>query len=208
MQALRTILPATLLAGLALATPALAHHPMGGMIPATFGQGFLSGLGHPVIGLDHLAALVGLGLVSARFARVLLLPVLWLVAMVAGTALHQAAIDLPLAEALVAASVIVIGLAAALRPALPLGIAAPLFVLGGLAHGHALAETIVGAEPTPVAAYLLGLVLVQGAVAVGVAHLARHLAGGVAAAPSLRLRLAGLAVALAGVGSLGLATLA
>lgn len=208
MQAQRTILPATLLAVLALATPALAHHPMGGTIPATFGQGFLSGLGHPVIGLDHLAALVGLGLVAARFSRIVLLPALWLVAMVAGTALHQAAIDLPLAEALVAASVVVIGLAAAIRPTLPSSIAALLFIIGGLAHGHVLAETIVGAETTPVAAYLLGLVLVQGAVAMAVALLARHVAGGVVIAPSLRLRLAGIAVALTGVGALGLATFA
>ena len=43
------------------AEPALAHHVMGGRMPATFGQGFLSGLGHPVIGLDHLAAVVAVG---------------------------------------------------------------------------------------------------------------------------------------------------
>ncbi|MCC2653974.1 MAG: urease accessory protein UreJ [Microvirga sp.] len=96
----KTGLLALALAGIAAATPALAHHPMGGMIPATFTQGLLSGLGHPVIGLDHLAALVGVGLVASRFARGLTLPVFWIVAMAAGVGVHLASANLPYAEAL------------------------------------------------------------------------------------------------------------
>ena len=42
-----------------IAQPAWAHHPMGGTLPQTFLQGLLSGFGHPVIGVDHLAAIVG-----------------------------------------------------------------------------------------------------------------------------------------------------
>ena len=38
-------------------TDAFAHHVMGGRMPATFTEGILSGLGHPIIGLDHLAGL-------------------------------------------------------------------------------------------------------------------------------------------------------
>src|ERR671916_3204070 len=116
-------LPKTLLAlalgGLVAATPALAHHPMGGATPATLVQGLLSGLGHPVIGLDHLAALVGIGLVSSRFARGLTLPAFWMVAMAAGVGLHLASADLPYAELLVALSVFVIDIAATLRTSLP-----------------------------------------------------------------------------------------
>src|SRR5258708_39001607 len=41
-----------------LADPALAHHVMGGRLPVTFADGLLSGLGHPIIGLDHFAAVV------------------------------------------------------------------------------------------------------------------------------------------------------
>ena len=37
----------------ALSLPAAAHHPMGGAMPATAMEGFLSGLGHPVIEPDH-----------------------------------------------------------------------------------------------------------------------------------------------------------
>ena len=48
--------------------PALAHHPMGGRMPATFTDGLLSGLGHPIIGLDHLAAVLAIGCLAARIA--------------------------------------------------------------------------------------------------------------------------------------------
>jgi urease accessory protein len=198
----KTRLLALTLAGLAAATPAFAHHPMGGMTPATFTQGLLSGLGHPIIGLDHLAALVGVGLVASRFARGLTLPAFWIVAMAAGVALHFASANLPHAEVLVALSVIAIGLAATVRTNLPYGLIAVLFAAGGAVHGYALGESIVGAETTPLAAYLIGLVAVQTALTTGIAIAARSLAKGSLAAPSLRL--AGVAVAVTGVAALAL----
>ena len=196
----KTRLLALTLAGLAAATPAFAHHPMGGMTPANFTQGLLSGLGHPVIGLDHLAALIGVGLVSSRFARGLTLPAFWIVAMAAGVALHLASADLPYAEALVALSVVAIGLAATLRTTLPYGLIAALLAAGGAVHGYALGESIVGAEATPLAAYLAGLVAVQVALTTGIAYAARYVAKGSPAVPSLRL--AGLAVAITGAATL------
>ncbi len=51
------------------AGPALAHHPMGGVTPATFADGLLSGLGHPVIGLDHFAAVIAVGALAVRAPR-------------------------------------------------------------------------------------------------------------------------------------------
>src|SRR5918998_2047207 len=101
-------LPKTFLAlalgGLVAATPALAHHPMGGTTPATLSQGLLSGLGHPVIGLDHLAALVAVGLLASRFARGAWLPLAWLAAMALGVTVHLGRIDLPFGEVMVALS--------------------------------------------------------------------------------------------------------
>lgn len=186
------------------ATPALAHHPMGGALPTTVADGFLSGLGHPVIGLDHLAALVGVGLLAARFAAGLAFPAVWVAAMAAGVGLHAAAVDLPFAEVLVALAVVAIGLAAARRATLPAAGLALLFAAGGLAHGHALAEAIVGAETGPLAAYLAGLVLVQAGIATGVMLAARRLASGLPVAAEGRLRLAGLAVAGVGFAVLAL----
>ena len=202
-----TILPKTrllalTLAGLAAATPALAHHPMGGVTPATFTQGLLSGFGHPVIGLDHLAALVGVGLVASRFARGLTRPAFWVVAMAAGVGLHLMSASLPYAEVLVALSVVAIGLAATMRTTLPYALIAVLFAAGGAVHGYALGESIIGAESTPLAAYLIGLVAVQTALTTGVALAARSLAKGSLAAPSLRF--AGLVVAVTGVAALAL----
>ena len=199
-------LPKTFLAlalgGLVAATPALAHHPMGGATPATLVQGLLSGLGHPVIGLDHLAALVGIGLVSSRFSRGLTLPAFWIVAMAAGVGLHLAGADLPLTEVLVALSVVAIGIAATVRSTLPYAVVALLFAAGGAMHGYALGETIVGAEANPVMAYLMGLVAIQLALTTGIAFAARRLSSGSFLAPSLRLRVAGLAVVATGVAAL------
>lgn len=190
------------LAGVLAATPALAHHPMGGATPSTFMEGLLSGVGHPIIGMDHLAALLAGGLIAARFGRAFTLPAAWLVAMVAGVGLHLAAVDLPLAETLVALSVVALGVVAAVRPTLPLAAAASLFAVAGLIHGHVLAEMIIGAETTPLAAYLAGLALVQGAVMAGVALAAQRLWAGVTLAAPAQLRMAGMAVAVVGSGFL------
>jgi len=204
----KTRLLALTLAGLVAATPALAHHVMDGQMPSSFVQGLLSGLGHPIIGLDHLAALVGVGLVASRFARGLTLPAFWIVAMAAGVGLHLASADLPYGEAFVALSVVAIGLAATMRTTLPYALIALLFAAGGAVHGYALGESIVGAETTPLAAYLIGLVAVQTALTTGIAVAARSLAKGSLATPSLQLRLAGLAVAVTGVAALALPVLA
>jgi hypothetical protein len=59
---------------LVTAAPAAAHHAMGGRTPSTFMEGFLSGLAHPVIGLDHLAFLVAIGIVVGIAGLSLLLP--------------------------------------------------------------------------------------------------------------------------------------
>jgi urease accessory protein len=201
----KTRLTALTLAGLVAATPALAHHAMDGQTPSTFVQGLLSGLGHPVIGLDHLAALIGVGLVSSRFARGLTLPAFWVVAMAAGVGLHLASADLPYAELLVALSVVVIGIAATMRSTLPYAAIATLFAIGGAVHGYALGESIVGAESTPLAAYLIGLVVVQTALTTGIAFAAQRLAKSSFQVPSLQLRLAGMAVALAGAATFALA---
>ena len=181
---------------------ALAHHAMGGETPATFTQGLLSGLGHPVIGLDHLAFLIAVGLVAAGVARGRLLPAAFVAAMVGGVAVHLAAVDLPLVELAVAGSALLLGVVLALQARLSAAAAAAVLAVAGLFHGYAYGEAIVGAEPTPVAAYLLGLVAVQYAIALGACEAARRLqASGRAASAS---RLAGGAVAAVGAAFLAL----
>lgn len=159
-----------------LCSPALAHHPMGGKTPSTLTEGLLSGLGHPILGLDHLAALVAVGLVASRYASgALLLPVLWIVGMGLGAFAHMNSIDLPAGEILVASSLVLIGAIGVLKPSLPLPALAAIFGAAGFAHGHALAESIIGAETAVVGAYLVGLVAIQAAITVGTILLVRRL---------------------------------
>ena len=148
------------------AAPAFAHHPMGGQTPQSFLNGLLSGLGHPVIGLDHLAAVVGVGILAGLAARGIGPVLAFSAAVIAGVAVHVAGIGLPAGEMLVGLTTLVIGGLVIVRSKLPPLLAASLFALAGLVHGHALGESIVGAEPTPLAAYLLGLFVVQSATAV------------------------------------------
>src|SRR6516164_1437322 len=77
------------------APPASAHHVMGGRTPSTFMEGLLSGLGHPVIGLDHLAFLVAIGVAVGVFGLNLLLPIAFIVAMALGVLLHAGGGALP-----------------------------------------------------------------------------------------------------------------
>ena len=156
-----------------LADPAFAHHVMGGSTPSTFTQGLLAGLGHPVIGIDHLAFLVAAGVAVAVAGLHLLTPILFVAASAAGVAVHVYGIGIPGAEFVVAASVIAIGALIARGKKLSPEIWMALFGASGLFHGYAFGESIFGAETTPLAAYLIGLVIIQSALAIGIAMLVR-----------------------------------
>ena len=176
-----------------LAEPAFAHHLMGGRTPSTFLEGMLSGLGHPVIGLDHFAAVVAVGCLAAAHRAGPGLAIGFVLAMIAGVALHLRGATVPGAELMVALSVIILGAAMLRRAQIALSAALSLFVLAGLIHGYALGESIYGAEPTPLYAYLLGLTVIQSAVALAAMSVARLLARQAADASPLRLLGAGIA---------------
>ena len=178
---------------------ASAHHVMGGKIPTTFTEGFLSGLGHPVIGPDHLAFLLAIGVAVGVGGLNLVLPLLFVVASAIGVTLHVNGVNLPGAEIVVAVSVLFAGFLIARGRALPVSLWAILFAAAGLFHGYAFGESIFGAERSPLHAYLLGLIIVQSALTVGTALFVRRKAGGVSA---IAPRLAGAVII-----GVGLATL-
>jgi urease accessory protein len=178
--------------------PAEAHHMMGGRTPATFMEGLLSGLGHPVIGIDHLAFIVAMGIAVGAAGLNLMLPALFIAASAVGVALHLRGVSLPGAEVLVALSVLLAGAMLARGRAVGGAIWAVLFAAAGLFHGFAFGESIYGAETSPLVAYLAGLVIVQGALATAIAVAVR----GIGAA-ALNTRLAGATIA-----GIGLAVLA
>lgn len=154
---------------LAASFPVWAHHPMGGMTPQTFSQGLLSGFGHPIIGLDHLAFLIVAILLSVALkgaARVVV-PLAFVGATVGGTALHLGATDIAMSETLVAVSVL-IGAVLALTRRYPGALAlSALFAVSGVFHGYAYGESIIGAETAPLVAYLIGFSAIQYAMIVG-----------------------------------------
>jgi urease accessory protein len=158
---------------LATAGTASAHHVMGGKTPSTFTEGILSGIGHPIIGPDHLAFLVALGIAVGVGRLSFVTPFLFLVAMACGVAAHVAALNIPAAELIVAVSVLIAGVLIAFDRRLTASAWAAIFSIAGFFHGYAYGESIYGAEPTPLAAYLVGLVVVQTALAIGIAFATR-----------------------------------
>jgi len=195
-----------LVALLALAPlPAFAHHPMGGTVPATLWEGFASGIGHPVIGPDHLAFLLAAGVLAATLPgrRGLFAILAFVAGGFAGSLAHVAGIGFGPVEALVALSLLAAGLALLWR-GVPAALLPAGFALAGLVHGHAFAEAIIGAEATPLVAYLTALAMMQATIGTGAMLLARHLG---ADAPRLR-GTAGALATLSGAGFLAASLLA
>jgi urease accessory protein len=174
-------------------------------MPATALEGLLSGLGHPVIGIDHLLFIAGAGVLAARFKRGYLLPLVFVVASVSVAGMRYLGVDVGLDELWIAGSLVVLGavMIAAREPAG--GVVAGLFLVAGALHGYALAEAIVGAERTPLVAYLAGLTLIQSAIALAAWRVATWLATHRPRVPFQRL--VGAAVAAAGLVFAGLAAL-
>lgn len=158
----------TALIALLVVDPALAHHAMGGATPTTFWHGLLSGLGHPIIGLDHLAAVIAVGCLAATQPRGALLAAGYVAATMIGAAAHIGEATVPNAEVFVALSVVVLGLIVFRKAPLRRDLAFALFTAAGLINGYALGEAIAGAERTPILAYFIGLALIQTAIALAI----------------------------------------
>ena len=184
------------LATLAVAEPAFAHHVMGGRQAATFGEGLLSGLGHPVIGMDHFAAVVAIGCLAAAHSRGAVLVIGYIVAMMCGVGLHLLGANVPASELLVALTVLGLGAIVVSRRDLAVGAALTLFAIVGLIHGYALGESIYGAERTPLIAYLIGLAVIQSAISLGAMLVARAV---LRRADLMTLRLVGAGIAGIGI---------
>lgn len=183
-----------LAAGLALAAGAALAHD--GDIA---GGGFLTGFLHPILGWDHVAAMVAVGLWGAFLGppAIWLLPVTFPLVMAFGGALGVAGVPIPGIEAGIAASALVIGLAVLLAWRPPLVLAAVVVAAFAIFHGHAHGtEMPMAASPL---AYAAGFVI-----GTGLLHLAGIALGLLAgSAPGrVAVRGAGGLIALAGLGFL------
>jgi len=178
---------------LASASPALAHTGIGDT------SGFLHGFSHPLGGIDHVLAMVAVGLYAAMLGgwALWLVPATFITVMALGGAPGMAGYPLPYTEIGIALSVIVLGLAVALRISVPTLAAMALVGFFALLHGHAHgAEMPLDLPGTEYAAgFLLATALLHGAglaLALAAGKLAER--GGWRAAQA-----AGAAMALAGV---------
>lgn len=184
------LLRAALFALVAVPATALAHEESGQA------AGLLAGLAHPVSGLDHVLAMIAVGLWGAVLGApaIWVLPVAFPLVMAVGGLMGLLGFPLPGVEIGIAASAVVLGVMvlAEVRP--PLWLAAAVVAFFAIFHGHAHGRELpVG---TSALLYSLGFVMATGllhaaGILLGVAH--RWAAGRQA------VRVAGLGVAVAGL---------
>jgi len=184
----RTVPPLLLL--LLAAVPAHAHPQQGQA------AGLLSGLAHPVSGLDHVLAMVAVGLWGAQLGApaIWLLPVTFPMAMAFGGFLGLVGLHLPGVEVGIALSALLLGLMVASEARPPLVVAAALVGFFAIFHGHAHGTELPPGQSGLL--YSVGFVTATGClhvtgIAIGLVH--RWPAG------RLVLRAAGAVVAAGGL---------
>jgi urease accessory protein len=183
--------PALAILAILAATPAAAHLP-----PGEYGS-FLAGVTHPLFGLDHVLAMIAVGLWAAQIGGRALwqVPTAFVIAMLAGFGLALTGVPMPFVEPAILASIIVLGLvvAMALRPTALWAVA---LVAGfALFHGHAHGGELGSAEALQFGA---GFALATAALHAMGLVIALVFARALQAGSGLVLRLMGGATALAG----------
>lgn len=180
---------AALPAGLALLPQAALAHPGHGAV-----TGAEAGFLHPLMGADHVLAMVAVGLLAVlRGGRALwALPLAFLGLMSVGAGLGMAGFALPYAETGIALSIVVFGLAALVGLRAPVALLAALVgvcaVFHGYAHGAEMPETASGLTfglgflAATALLHAAGIGLGAAAVRIGATRAAPALGAGVAAA--------------------------
>lgn len=177
---------AGLLFGLAASGAALAH-------TGDHGTGLAAGLAHPFMGLDHLLAMVAVGVlaVQAGGRRLWLLPATFVSVMAAGAVAGAYGLALPQVEGMIALSVLVLGLLVALAASAEWRWPVALIALFALFHGHAHGAEMPGLS-SPLL-YFAGFIA-----ATAVLHAIGVTAGVALKARPAILRTGGMAIGLAG----------
>ncbi len=113
-------------------------------------SGFMNGFLHPVGGIDHILAMVMVGVFAAQLGgrAIWLVPASFVTVMAFGGALGVAGITVPFVELGIGLSVVVLGAVVALRlhPAVPvaMGLVGFFAVFHGYAHGAEMPESAAG----------------------------------------------------------------
>lgn len=161
--------------------------------------GFVSGFRHPLTGLDHIVAMVAVGLWGAYLGApaMWMLPVVFPVVMAFGGALGVLGVPLPAVETGIALSGVILGLAVATKARPPLWIAAVIVGVFAIFHGHAHGTELP--KSANAMTYAIGFVI-----ATGLLHLSGIALGLLVRWPwgQVVVRLGGAAIAVIGLGFL------
>ena len=146
-----------LLSSLMISEPAFAHVSEEGLK-----GGFISGYIHPLLGWDHVAAMVAVGIWGAFLGSraIWVLPIVFPFIMVIGGILGMVGVPVPFIVPGIALSSIIIGLAIAFKWRAPLWIASVIVGLFAIYHGYAHGQNLPAAS-NPIA-FALGFVLGSG----------------------------------------------
>lgn len=103
------------------------------------GGGFMSGFNHPVLGFDHLLAMLSVGMLSTQLGgrAIWTVPLAFVTFMLVGGILGLYAIAVPFVEMGIALSVLLLGLAIAFDRQIPLLFAMAFVGVFAIFHGHA-----------------------------------------------------------------------
>ncbi|ABN63459.1 MULTISPECIES: HupE/UreJ family protein [Shewanella] len=103
------------------------------------GGGFMSGFNHPVLGFDHLLAMLSVGMLSTQLGgrAIWTVPLAFVTFMLVGGILGLYAIAVPFVEIGIALSVLLLGLAIAFDRQIPLLFAMAFVGIFAIFHGHA-----------------------------------------------------------------------
>ena len=148
--------------GLLVSVSVLASGPAGAHTGTGLAGGFNMGLAHPLTGLDHLLAMISVGLWGAVLGRPLIyaLPIVFPGVMVLGAELGMLAIPVPSIDLGIALSVVVLGICIALSLRAPVWAAALIVGAFALFHGYAHGRELPSAaDPL---GYSAGFVLATG----------------------------------------------
>jgi urease accessory protein len=161
--------------------------------------GFISGFMHPVLGWDHVVAMIAVGLWGAFLGApaIWILPVVFPLVMALGGSLGVMGIPVPAVETGIAASAVVLGAMVAFAARPPIWMAAVIVGAFAIFHGHAHGTELPSAA-NPLA-YSLGFVI-----ATGLLHLSGIAFGLLVRWPAgkLAVQACGGLIAFAGVGFL------
>lgn len=179
----------TAIVAFVLTQPALAHEQAG------VAGGLASGLLHPITGIDHLIAMVAVGIWGAQLGApaIWILPITFPLVMAVGGVLGVLHVPLPVPELMIAASAVILGVAVAARLRLPFAAAAFVVAVFAIFHGHAHGAELPRAANA--LAYGVGFVT-----ATGLLHLCGIIIGTLTRWPAGERVIQGLGACIAGIG--------